>query len=330
MVQRITVLLFALFLYSNATKCESILPVKEAYLIKEAKKISQELGDKLWPGTGKIPFAIILVTNSTEFLMYHPYPSNDFAPAGNDTILKTPVYKRPRIYNKEWLATFPAVNGVNCIVVGTVANTGRSETDWMITLLHENFHQFVYSSPGYYDAVKKLNLSGGDETGMWMLNYPFPYDSMPVIKQYEKYSTALANAVKAVNKKTFKQQYRLFKKEKNKFKKILRPDDYSYFSFQLWQEGLAKYTEYKFLELLASYQMSTEILNMTGFTPIKTYTKEFYDNELKNLQILQLSAEKRICIYAVGFAEGLLLDVINKKWRRHYLVQKFSTDSFYK
>jgi hypothetical protein len=330
MLHRITILLLAISLCNNTAQSRSILPLKEAYLIKEAKKISEELGDKLWPGTGKVPFAIILVTDSTEFLMYHPYPSNDFTLAGNDTILKTPVYQRPRIYNKDWLATFPAVNGVNCIVVGTVANTGRAVTDWLITLLHENFHQFVYSSNDYYDAVKKLNLSGGDETGMWMLNYPFPYDSTPVIQQYKKYSTALINAVKAVNQKTFKHQYLLFKKEKNLFKNLLRPDDYSYFSFQLWQEGLARYTEYKFLQLLRSYTVSREVINIEGYLPIAVYARQFYNTELEKLHTLDLAEQKRICIYAAGFAEGLLLDAVNKKWRRQYLLQKFSTDSYYK
>ncbi len=32
----------------------------------------------------------------------------------------------------------------------------------------------------------------------------------------------------------------------------LKPDDYKYFSFQVWQEGIARYTEYKFLEAMAA------------------------------------------------------------------------------
>ena len=227
------------------------------------------------------------------------------------------------------LATFPAVNGVNCIVVGTVANTGRSVTNWMITLLHEHFHQYVNTQPNHFYEVNNLNLSGGDQTGMWMLNYPFPYDSLPVIKQYEKLSAALLSSIQTIGKKTFRTNYSQYRLEKKSFSKMVKPNDYKYFCFQVWQEGLAGYTEYKFIQLLKSYAFPSDILQIEGFMAMEEYSSSFYKAQIKNLQELILPEHKRICVYGVGFAEGLLLDTINPDWRKLYFKNKFSTDSYY-
>jgi len=40
--------------------------------------------------------------------------------------------------------------------------------------MHEHFHQLQNGQPRYFQAVQDLGLSHGDNTGMWMLNYPFP------------------------------------------------------------------------------------------------------------------------------------------------------------
>jgi hypothetical protein len=325
---RITLLLLLLFLQINSFS-QNTIGKTEALLIREAKLIADTHGEKLWKGFSTAPFTIILVTDSIEYLIYHPQPSGDFKLLYKDSILNTEVYARSRTYSKEWLATFPAVNGINCIVVGTPKNTGRTHTNWMITLLHEHFHQFVNSRPGYYDAVDKLNLSRGDQTGMWMLNYSFPYDSTVIINQYQKFTTALAEAVNTIGKKGFKKSLTIYLKEKQIFKKLLKPEDYRYFSFQLWNEGLATYTEYKFLEILSSYKFSAAITALKDLMPLPQYKKEFFKAQMFNLKDLKIQQDKRICFYPIGFTEGLLLDNANKKWRSLYFINKFSTDTYY-
>jgi hypothetical protein len=323
------ILLFSFsFLQINSFSQNSIGRT-EALLIREAKLIADSHGDKIWKGFSTAPFTIILVTDSIEYLIYHPQPSGDFKLLYNDSILNTEVYARSRTYPKEWLATFPAVNGVNCIVVGTPKNTGRTYTNWMITLLHEHFHQFVNSRPGYYEAVDKLNLSGGDQTGMWMLNYPFPYDSTVIITQYQKFTTALAKAVDNIAKKDFKKLLNVYVKEKQVFKKLLKPEDYRYFSFQLWNEGLATYTEYKFLEILSNYKFSAAVTALKDLMPLPRYKKEFFKAQMLNLKELKIQAAKRVCFYPIGFAEGLLLDINNENWRNKYLTDKFTTDNYF-
>ena len=123
--------------------------------IKEAMNISDQVGDKIWKGINEVPFVVLLVTDSIEYLINHPYPSDDFQLSEKDTILETKIFYRQRQFPDWYLATFPAVNGVNCIVVGTPEKTNKNSTDWTITLLHEHFHQYQFTEQDYYSSVEK-------------------------------------------------------------------------------------------------------------------------------------------------------------------------------
>jgi hypothetical protein len=319
-----------IFLFTTAfgqTKPE--MRYQDKIRIREAMNISKQFGDQIWKGINDVPFVILLVTDSTEFLVNHPYPSDDFKLLGIDSILETNIYYRPTQYNIHFLATFPAVNGVTCIVVGVPENTIRnSTTNWTITLLHEHFHQYQVASVDYYKSVENLGLTGGDQTGMWMLNYPFPYDSTIIIEQYKKYTMALSKALASIGTKEIENNFNNYKTERNKFKKLLNPTDYRYFSFQVWQEGIANYTEYKFLEFLSDYKPSEEISQLSDFVSFNKYKEEFYKSQSNQLIQLGLKEDKRICFYAIGFAEGLLLDRLNPKWHKDYLINKFYIEQY--
>ncbi len=290
--------------------------------IREAISISQKFGDSIWEGISQVPFAIILVTDSVEFLVYHTNPPVDFKLSEKDTVLRADIFFRKRQYSKNWLATFP-VNGINCIVAGIPENTGRGSTEWIITLLHEHFHQYEYSQPGYYADVEKLELSGGDQTGMWMLNYPFPYGEKTIIGLYDKYVSALAEAAGNIDSKGFEKKFNKYKTSRKKFSKRLLTADYRYFSFQIWQEGIARYTEYKFLEKLAGYIPSSEIVQLKDFISFAECKRRFLELQFSELAKLELSKAQRVCFYAIGFAEGILLDKINPGWRAGFFTNKF-------
>jgi len=70
---------------------------------------------------------------------------------------------------------------ISTIVVGQAENTSaKTSSSWVITVLHEHFHQLQDSQPNFYSDVNALNLARGDQTGMWMLNYAFPYERTEV------------------------------------------------------------------------------------------------------------------------------------------------------
>ncbi len=320
-------LLLLCILTSIICKAADTLRRADKIRIHEATLIVDHVKDQIWQDISKTPFVILFVTDSNEFLLNHPYPSSDFTSSGYDSLLHTTVYSRPKKFQSWLLATFPAVNGVPCIVVGTPENTNRSSSDWVITLVHEHFHQLQFTRPGYYDGVNALDLSNGDQTGMWQINYPFPYDSLPIINQFNLYASALSKAIDSRKTKHFKPAFASFIKGRKKLMQLLKSSDARYLSFQLWQEGIARYTEYKYLQALDNYLPSAEMQSLADFIPFNTLQEQLYSSETGQLRDAKLSANKRVSFYSIGFAEGLLLDEVNPKWRSKYFNNPFTLDN---
>ncbi len=320
--------LFCTLVLSGQAQPKPEMRMEDKVRIREAVSISKLHGEKIWAGINGAPFAILLVTDSVEYLVNHPSPSGDFTLLGNDPVLGSQVFYRKPVFDKHLLATFPAVNGVNTIVVGTPENTGTNSSQWIITLLHEHFHQFVYSSPGYYSEVNQLYLSGGDQSGMWMLNYPFPYADSLIVHQYKSYTQALSRTLSAIGTKSFDMHFKVYLTERNWFQQLLKPADYRYFSFQIWQEGLARYTEYKFLKLLDGYEPAKEVSSLPDYVSFRTYRQELYNKQVDRITGWDLSDHRRECFYALGFGEGLILDRLDPEWRMQYLADKFYIEHY--
>lgn len=105
--------------------------------IAEAFRIGKRLQDKLWTDWSKAPFSLLLVTDDHEFLIRHPKPSDEFMSIGYDKLLKSEVFWRPRKYQKNFLATFPAFGRTPVIVVGKAENTtDKTSTRWVFVVLH--------------------------------------------------------------------------------------------------------------------------------------------------------------------------------------------------
>lgn len=320
--------LFAALVLPRHSQPKPEMRTEDKVRIREAVTIAKVYGEKIWTGINEPPFAIILVADSVEFLVNHPSPSQDFTLLGNDPVLSSQVYYRRAVFDKHFLATFPAINGLNTIVVGTPENTGTSSSEWIITLLHEHFHQYVNSSPGYYTAVNQLDLSGGDQSGMWMLNYPFPYADSIIALQYKNYTQALSRTLSAINTDSFDVRFREYAAERKRFQQLLKPAEYRYFSFQIWQEGLARYTEYKFLELLDEYEPSKEVTSLPDFVSFRTFHRALYKNQVSRITQWSLSEHQRDCFYALGLGEGLVLDRLDSMWRTKYLADKFYIEHY--
>ena len=229
------------------------------------------------------------------------------------------------------MATFPAVGGVSTIVIGQAENTTKkNSSDWVIMMLHEHFHQLQNSQPNYYADVNALNLSGGDQTGMWMLNYAFPYSAPEIKQQFTVLSRLLADALQTKPEKEFSAKVAAYLAERRKLEGILKPDDYKYFSFQAWQEGVARYTEYRVAELAArKYKPSKQFRKLKDYQPFKTIAGETMKNILKELTTLQLENYQRVAFYPLGAGEALLPDRVNLKWKERYFTDRFYVDRYF-
>lgn len=309
------------------------IPDVDRTRLAEAFRIGEKLGNRVWSNWDKAPFAVLLITPEYEFLIRHPRPSADFTLVGNDPLLKSNVYFRKRTQNIHFLATFPAVGGVPTIVIGQAENTDKkTSTPWVVTVLHEHFHQFQMSQPSYYSEVESLNLSHGDQSGMWMLNFAFPYQNDQVATQFSRLSNLLAQALQAKAKKEFSAKLATYLEARKAFQNLLSPDDYKYFSFQLWQEGIARYTEFRIADLAANkYKPSKEFRSLKDYTPFKEVASSILNQQvLGKLPTLQLRKSERIAFYPFGAGEGLLLDRANPAWQSRYLTEKFYLDEYFR
>lgn len=305
------------------------IPARDRTRLAEAFRLGDQLGDRIWPGWSKAPFAVLLVTPEYEFLIRHPQPSADFTSIGYDEKLKSDVLFRKRTMPTSFLATFPAVRGniTSTIIVGQAENTWvKTSTPWVITLLHEHFHQLQDSQPNFYADVNALNLSHGDQTGMWMLNYAFPYDRPEVQQQFARMSELLADALK-FPKSERANRVRDFRAAKAEFRQVVSADDYKYLTFQFWKEGIARYTEYRIAQLAAArFRPSKEFRSLPDYRPWADIARTTYAGIFRQLRTQKLGEAKREVVYSFGAAEGLLLDQLKPNWRRRYFVAKFDLD----
>lgn len=214
--------------------------------------------------------------------------------------------------------------------MGQAERTQKSSTEWLITLFHEHFHQLQYSQPTYLAGVKALNLARGDNTGMWMLNFAFPYDKQEVQQQFSTLSKLLVEAIEARDEKDRSLKLTAYLAARRQFQEMLNPDDYKYFSFQFWQEGIARYTEYRVAEFAAAnYRPGKAFRALKDFIPFAKIAEATNDGIVKELVTQQLAQSKREVVYPFGAAEGLLLDRVNPVWRSRYFVDKFDLRSYY-
>ncbi len=311
---------------SLSTGCagSSLSPLDHQRL-EEVLRIQEKYCGTMWSGWEMAPNAVLLVTPSCEYLIWHRSPTPDFSPLGLDSALDGYVFTRKRVFDTLMQAAFPAANGVPTVVIGRTSSTQPvASAAWILTVLHEHFHQWQQADSDYGQATLALGLSGGDNTGMWMLNYPFPYDSAVVVQRFTTLCNTLGTALDSLDTPGFPAQMTKFDQAREEFRKSLSEKDYRYFAFQLWQEGVARYTEYQ-MALEASKSGSSFIPDSVYLKVTKVMRKRISDN----LRNPNLASDQRVAFYSVGAAEALLLDRVQANWHNFYKSDRFSLDSYF-
>lgn len=308
----------------TAGGAQAEVPRRDRVRLAEAMRLADALGDDFWPGWRRTPLGVLLVTDSVEFLIGHSQPSADFARLGYDTLLKREVWTRPRQFPPTLLATFPAVSGIPTIVIGSAEHTGKSSTAWVLTLLHEHFHQWQYSQPDYYAGVARLDLAHGDTTGQWMLDYSFPYDSAPVQQAVRRLATALGQALDAPPGAQVK-ALKTAVSARETLRGSLTAADYRYFEFQLWQEGVARFIEYAAARAAAeSGEPSAAFRSLADYEPYSAAAAGARRSLRRELEQLALGRQRRVAFYPLGAALALLLEQTRSDWKRAYADRPFT------
>ncbi len=281
------------------------LPDGVARSIADMMALSRTEGDALWPGYGAAPFGFLLVEPERETLLCDPrlppgfVRQPDLPGLGCLQAAGPPSWRTPSL-----LAAMPGFGGASVIVMGTPTTTGLPSGDWQMTILHEHFHQWQSDLPGYYARVAALDLAAGDSSGLWMLNYPFLYDNPVVGRAFARASRALAHAI-AARPAARAGATRAYRAARAAFRQSVSAQDWRYFEFQLWQEGIARWTEFT--------------LGVRSTNPaVRVAAHAARRKTLKALAAPNLKSHGRISVYAYGAGEALLLERLDPRWRACY------------
>jgi hypothetical protein len=265
-----------------------------------ARRLAASEGERLWPGLGTAPFGVLLVRPEGETLLCQPSLPQGFIAAGQDAATGCTRATRPRsALPGNLLAAMPLFGPPSTIVVGTPAATGLSLPRWRATLQHEHFHQWQSALPDYYSRTAALDLAGDDTTGMWMLNYPFPYEQPAVAQAHAEASRALAAALASPRDGSqLPQLASRYLALRRAFAAAAGERSWSYFEFQLWQEGVARWTEI----MLADREDAAAQQSL-----LRTA-----------LEQPDLRRDGRLTVYALGAGEAILMEACGLDWRRDY------------
>jgi hypothetical protein len=158
-----------------------------------------------------------------------------------------------------------------------------------------------------------------------MLNYPFPYSKPEVMRRFALLDSAMVGALRAQDR-DLERMVEDYLDAKKALRSVLSADDNRYMEFQLWQEGIARYTEGRMADIAAQgYQPSALFRGLADVVPYREQAERARRQIEKELA-LPLDRAQRVIFYPLGAGEGLLLDRLNPKWRTGYFERMFSLD----
>src|SRR5438045_40970 len=160
------------------------LPIEDAVRIHEFYRLASQIQDQIWPDWSHTPLPLLLVTPETEFLTHWAEPPQDFKKVGDG------FYTRPRKFPTNFLATFPAFGPPSVIVIGEPENTeSKTSTPWLITVMHEHFHQLQNFQPGQEGIARYTQIKAAEAAAKYQ-----PAPEYAALKDYEPFDSYAARA----------------------------------------------------------------------------------------------------------------------------------------
>lgn len=289
--------------------------------VEEIRSYSIAQGSKVWPGYDRAPFGLLLTLKSRELLLCHGSRAAGFSALSTEDVTRCDAQERGSVFPKHFLAAMPVIDGVSTIVMGTPDSTGYPVPDWTRTIFHEHFHQYQSTFENYYVRLSDLGLANGDTTGMWMLNYPFPYAN-------DEFQSKLLSAAEALNAAVLSDRISIqhltkaYIIHRGALERSVPAADWKYLEMQLWAEGVARLTE---IELSRSFPNAAVVAS----------GRSLKERTLKSLTTIDARKMKRQIVYPYGAAEAMLLERCYSGWRSDYmktlaigpLINKINPDS---
>ncbi len=246
-------------------------------LIRAAFTLFRSRALKDWPETEDIfPPPTFLITDSSEYLMGHPVPPQDFFYVGRPQNFFMLVYGRERSGPCEGSTARPLF-GVPTIVMASRECTGELVTPWVFNYIRNTFRLYQLQNNELL-KLSRLNLPFPDPEGRWKREFPFPYEDAEVISAFRDlaYTTHhIERTPELAARLTYLKDY--FPK-RDRLKKALdaASGEYSandFFKYITWSEGIAYYVAYKLVGGVSRSNLARHIQESEDFIPFKVYQK---------------------------------------------------------
>ncbi|WP_066480696.1 MULTISPECIES: hypothetical protein [unclassified Sphingomonas] len=285
-------------------------------IIRDARLLIARHGDAVWPGLSRAPQRILLVEAARETL-FCAAPTPGFIAIGDDAVSGCAMQVRPRRYDVDSEATLDE-DGVPLVVIGLPRATGRTGTDWLLTLLHEQFHQYQQVLPGFAAARDRADarLRGTASDAAWMLDHPFPYADPAVAAGFARLNDMAGEFLSATTPDAARAAATAYVAARGEVTGRLDARDRCYLEFQLGQEGVARWTELQFARVAGA--QSSKLRRAARDRRL------WLSVSLKSARAQGLGIWKRGAFYALGAAEAEMLDRFAPDWRQAYVVEPFA------
>lgn len=322
-------ILIACFRLGAQVEDGSTFTTTDRAAIKETYHLWHSQADGIWPGSAAISSPLIYVKQSVEYAIGFPKPLQGFTKVALHSDSSLSLQLRSRTFPPDIAASFP-VEGVAAVIIGTPAQLHQSIEAWVITAEHEVFHVYQWAN-GSGEKIAALHIAPAEQATSWQLTFPFPYHDKNVTRlaHLQGYPLWLACNDKAREDALYDVGTSL--DAVHVYKSVLDGldrKDYLYSKFQEWNEGVAKYTEYRFAEHAAQtgYSPDPAFQSLPAYKGYANLWTAIYRDLPFLVKHTGRAAQDRNMFYHLGLGKALALDRVDPGWKSRYFLPEVWLD----
>ena len=289
-------------------------------------RMKETWGDDVWPGFKNADLPILLFTDSWSFLIGHPEPPESWEPVRGD-IFDGRTYHFQAAENSQafavqvgdlWAGSLNTLDSINESMKAQLRErfppeklTPAFEKNFLFSpamhaaaLLHELFHAWQATlSPDRFERIQSLYVHEEN----------YPYLNVEFVQDWNREGTLLLSALKEQDQEKLRNIVVEFLdlRDYRRQKVHLGPELLDFERELEWLEGLGKYAEIRFAELLSRSDDPEHKAYVIAYNRLR------YDF---NFRLQNAGGQKGdLRFYLTGSAMALLLDRLLPEWKDGFL-----------
>ncbi|MGH4122500.1 MAG: hypothetical protein ACREV6_06185 [Clostridium sp.] len=308
--------------YNREEKEEKQLTKFELEDVKEAKRLKESYGDKLFNGFSKSDIPIVVYNDKYEFLINDTSLDASFMEFdNNNSIVGEKIYIRDHKnaqafalkIDNNWVGSMPTLYTYNKDAINAMNKemplvVNRLFPPQLITItrgfipsaiVHEMMH-------AYFGNLNEKKLNRAEELTKIQKEYP---DTDGINEKWNMEGNALYNALNAKSSEESIKYVKEFLKIRDGRRRAhkLSSEFVDLERFKEWEEGLGKYAEIKIYDFAQKDSNSSKVYNYRNNRP---YWKSDFKSIRDNLGLRDVEYR----FYLSGMAQAMILDNLSDKW----------------